>query len=151
MFADWWCRELTVKIGIVITCCTLAVAWPSRADAPAGHYEISDTVLDRGTGLRWQRLAAPGVYDWDHAFRYCNDLGGGWRLPAVKELLTIVDPTLAEPAIDPKAFPKMPAELHFWAVSFFNNTVGVGWQVSFSDGSAQSHPATDEVSVRCVR
>lgn len=125
---------------------------PSRlSPATKRATETALAVLDRGTGLRWQRMAAPGVYDWDQAFKYCNDLGSGWRLPAVKELLTIVDPTLADPAIDPKAFPQMPAELQFWAVTFYNDMVGVGWQVGFSESTAQAYPANDLASVRCVR
>ncbi len=69
------------------------------ADAPADHYSIAvDTVADRYTGLTWQRGdsrgALSGLVPFETAERYCAGLtvaGGGWRVPSVKELATLVD------------------------------------------------------------
>lgn len=68
------------------------------------HYDVeTDTVLDRYTGLRWQRNLpqcahasdCPGnaLEDIDQATKYCEDLDLGgyddWRLPNITELLSV--------------------------------------------------------------
>ena len=83
------------------------------------------TVTDMITGLVWQREgsgARPGcsgtsqlTCSWSEAQTYCAGLTlsglSDWRLPALKELSTIVEPNL--PSIDPTAFPGTP-ETTFW-------------------------------------
>jgi hypothetical protein len=62
-------------------------------------------VLDKETGLVWEKLPT-SVGDsviWSSALSGCADLfkGGrlGWRLPALQELLSLVDPTQENPAL----------------------------------------------------
>lgn len=54
-------------------------------------------VLDLETGLVWQQSPATYTNLWDGALLACQEssTGGrfGWRLPALEELLTLVDPT----------------------------------------------------------
>lgn len=58
------------------------------------------TVKDNWTGLTWeQRISAEATYDDSN--KRCALLGTGWRIPKIKELFTLVDPTLAKPAIAP--------------------------------------------------
>ncbi len=55
----------------------------------------NEAVLDRETGLMWEIDASVG-FNWRNAHRHCalSNTGGrmGWRVPALDELLTIVDP-----------------------------------------------------------
>ena len=62
------------------------------------------TVTDNLTGFMWAKDAnAAGLKTWDGALAYCNDLilGGhdDWRLPTVKELLSLVDFGKNDPAL----------------------------------------------------
>jgi len=62
------------------------------------------TVTDNLTGFMWAKDAnAAGLKTWDGALAYCNDLilGGhdDWRLPNVKELLSLVDFGKNDPAL----------------------------------------------------
>ena len=59
-----------------------------------------EAVLDRDTGLVWQRAASvrPGVEiegNWSSALEYCRDSSTGnrrgWRLPKVEELVSLLD------------------------------------------------------------
>ena len=64
-------------------------------------------VIDNNTGLIWEELLSSDNYTWDEAPNHCNDLNnsnyGGisnWRLPNPLELLTIVDYSRYNPAIN---------------------------------------------------
>ena len=78
------------------------------ADAKKG------TVFDTIGGRTWQRDAlASGAMGWSQAVKYCAGLqldGGGWRLPDIVELLSLVDRRKQKPAIDTDAFPGTPLE-----------------------------------------
>jgi hypothetical protein len=57
----------------------------------------SAAVLDRETGLVWERSPETATVDWNSARSSCisKNVGGrkGWRLPAIAELTSLVDPT----------------------------------------------------------
>ncbi len=79
----------------------------------ARSYEIqTDTVLDRVTGLEWQRAVDPGSFSWSGARDFCDTLPldgkNDWRLPTRSELRSLV-----ASAIDPAAFPSTPVAF-FW-------------------------------------
>lgn len=74
---------------------------------PYGMPDLQDrgdgTVLDRASGLVWQRTDSATAMDWPAALAFCAGLdlaGGGWRLPDAKELFSITDhartPALAD-------------------------------------------------------
>jgi hypothetical protein len=119
------------------------------------------TVRDTITGLVWQRdTSGPraGCSDgqgciWEEAKAYCASLvlGGlsGWRLPAAIELVTIVNFTADNPAIDPTAFPNT-STIGAWTSSPCVGAAGAAWAVNVRDGN--SYCATGEpYQVRCVR
>ncbi|MBI4512224.1 MAG: DUF1566 domain-containing protein [Deltaproteobacteria bacterium] len=143
---------------IFISCVTVAVFLyavingPARASAPAGRYTISDGVVnDKKTRLAWQRNAAPNALTWDEAESYCKTLdlaGGGWRLPSIKELHTLVDETRWDPAIDDSAFPGTPSD-SFWAWPKEPN--GAAPICYFGQGMSTMIAATTPAYVRCVR
>jgi len=66
----------------------------------------SQAVLDRETGLVWERspVSALGI-GWFDAVSACESLivvnRLGWRLPSVQELTSLVDPTQSNPALPP--------------------------------------------------
>jgi len=101
----------------------VGVASPAWAGAPVGHYEdyVATTreIVDRRTGLRWERHGSGAQLDRAGAVRRCDELGQRWRLPAYKELLTLVDEHPAQPfiprlgateprSLDMNAFPDAP-------------------------------------------
>ena len=141
---------------------------PGRTDAPAGRYTIpgDGTVYDTATTLTWQRAANLTGIVWASAGPYCAALtspaGGGWRLPTVKELTTLLDYSRpGSPFIDPVAFPGVPAESTssarngFWSsTSLVGTSVGVtegAWLVYFESAVTQPNPLNVGGAVRCVR
>jgi hypothetical protein len=113
----------------------------------------ADTVTDPHTGLTWQRRTDPTDRTFAEAASHCAALplaGGGWRLPDMKELQTLIDETRSDPAIDQAAFPETPGE-GFWAGHRLVETAGFAWFVSFSGGIAYNSPEDHPYRVRCVR
>ncbi len=62
------------------------------------------TVIDQMSGLQWQKSDDGITRNWQQALKYCQNLKLGgfedWRLPAIKELQSIVDYTKWNPAIN---------------------------------------------------
>jgi hypothetical protein len=128
----------------------------AHADAPLRHYTVTaGTVRDNGTGLTWQQTPDPTPRSWSSADNYCKQLqlsGGGWRLPTLKELLTLVDPArTASPVIDPKAFPDAKAVI-YWSSNDYVVDRTYSWTVDFGIGnSAKDHLKSATGNARCVR
>ena len=121
---------------------------------PGARYQVAgETVRDTGTGLVWQRAAAPGHFSFADANQHCADLVLGdsadWRLPSLTELETLVDDTLVNPAIDATAFPNATSDL-FWSSSIFSGSASRAWYVRFDGGSGLYDRDSALLRVRCV-
>jgi Protein of unknown function (DUF1566) len=111
-------------------------------EIPAGpRFKVDgDIVLDRTTGLEWSRENVPGgTMNWKAAAEACGKLKLGahtdWRLPTIRELLTLVDYERHNPAIDTDAF-KCESS-YYWTSTPLHSSPGVyAWVVDFSGGGA---------------
>jgi hypothetical protein len=64
----------------------------------------SEAVLDRETGLVWERSPSTELLTWRGGHNRCNEfltIGNrrGWRLPTLQELTSLVDPSRSNPAL----------------------------------------------------
>lgn len=130
--------------------------WPVPSPAPTDAYVVDPnqvTVLDKITGLVWQRDVDAGDFTWVDAKAHCSTLalaGGGWRLPTRIELVSLVDYTMTQPAINADAFPSAPGQW-FWSSTPAVMATPSAWDVSFYNG-ATAIDALDKLNrVRCVR
>ncbi len=144
----------------------LTVATPAWAKASAGRFVVSadvKTVYDNRTKLTWQRdvpasggANSNGTYTWANALTYCSGNtaglpGSGWRLPNVRELLSLVDrKQKTAPAIDGAVFPGTPGTL-FWSATPFQGGSSSAWYVHFYYGYASNSDVPYVNRVRCVR
>jgi hypothetical protein len=132
---------------------------------PAERFRVEGgTVLDRMTGLRWERSPLFREDTLEKARTYCGDLSvnenSNFRVPSVKELQTIVDDTQTGVLLDPVAFPNA-SGVAYWSSTPFagepeqppdGGSVSVlGWSVRFSDGYSQTEDVDVANRVRCVR
>jgi len=125
------------------------------AEAPSGRYTYpaNGTVYDTRTKLTWQREAEETEYTQSDAASYCTSLslaGGGWRLPSVDELLTLIDPTEYNPAVDPTAFPNARSG-SCWSSTPYVGMAGHMWIVYFLEGFANRSSVSIKWYARCVR
>lgn len=131
------------------------VSSPRPAEPPAMRYAISDgLVTDTETGLVWQQTDAGGSYTFAAAQQHCADLGGGFRAPSVKELLTLVDESRAYPAADPSVFTSIPTDNGLpscYQTSTPLAGTSISWLVCFDEGRPTYDSVNDAYRVLCVR
>ncbi len=129
------------------------------AERPSVFTDNGDgTVTDLVTGLVWQKQGDNLPRTWEPAISYCEalTLGGAsdWRLPNIKELLSVVDYSHASPAIDANFFPATPAE-DFWSSTTAVGNSQYAWFVRFTLGACGNYEKTTHWTsyryVRCVR
>ena len=79
-----------------------------------------DVVFDKETGLVWERSPTQDKKVWDVAIvdAYATAWGGrkGWRLPAMEELLSLVDPTQNNPTLPAgHPFENVKTDYFYWS------------------------------------
>jgi hypothetical protein len=122
-------------------------------------------VKDTATGLTWQGCLAgkssascdqgsAATFTWQEAVDYCESLTwagySDWRLPEIHELVSIVDYTKDNPAIDETAFPATSSD-YFWSSSSLAGSSSSAWYVYFDYGSVNANNESSASYARCVR
>jgi hypothetical protein len=108
----------------------------ARFTYPTGDAATSLTVVDTTTGLEWLRTPLAGRYEHQQAIDACAAVehdGGGFRLPTSAELLTLVDITKFDPAIDTHTFPDIKGGW-FWTSDLCAWSSASAWYVDFNYG-----------------
>ena len=151
-------------------------------DTPPDYTDNGDgTVTDNNTGLIWQQVPPAAFYSWTDAQAYADslDLAGesDWRLPTIKELLSLADFTGSSrseidlPYIDDSFFTIYEPEVidpakreidgQYWSSTAYvgrtinNDSTTFGF--NFTDGRIKGYPngvlsgPTGTAFVRCVR
>ncbi len=127
------------------------------------------TVQDKHTGLIWMRCSLGQTwneqgqtcageaikYTWQQALQAADGYtfagSDAWRLPNVKELISIVEEGCYNPAINLEVFPATPNSRGFLTSSPYGNSdQGPAWDVSFSYGGSGYYDIFNEY-VRLVR
>lgn len=120
------------------------------------------TILDNITGLTWQKCALGesgsdcsggliGSYTWSSAQTVCASstlAGGGWRLPTMTELMSIVDYEESLGTLD-AVFPGTSS--YYWTSTPHAYYSSLAWLVGFSQGSIGADYITNAHYARCVR
>jgi hypothetical protein len=117
------------------------------------------TVSDSTTKLMWQDDYSDNGGNikkatWEEAIKYCEDskLAGynDWRLPNIRELISIVDDTKYNPAIDTSAFVNTTSGL-YWSSTTYAYNHDYAWIVYFWYGYDYGGNKGYSTFVRCVR
>jgi hypothetical protein len=117
----------------------------------------NDAVLDRETGLVWQRQPLTPTLDWATALENCRKtlIGNrrGWRLPSYEELTSLLDGTQSSPAL-PAGHPFLGIGTtdQFWTASQEEGDSGNAWFVESFDATTWIvAPKTFTLRFWCVR
>ena len=98
-------------------------------------------MLDRETGLVWEKSPDTALINWTDARLSCpnKNVGGvgrkGWRLPSFPELASLVDSNNSAPALPTgHPFTNIGAGGH-WSATTNAEAAALAWLVNFLDGS----------------
>lgn len=126
------------------------------------------TVLDKTTNLLWSRCLVG--QSWDSSSSSCtgtaqqlnwsealleskrNNLAGysTWRLPNAKEVLTLIERSCVDPAINLVAFPASNSE-NIWTGTTVVNQPGRAWAIAMYSGKNNTKEKNIRLYVRYVR
>ena len=115
-------------------------AWSQKLSA-AQRFEIvldGAGILDKETGLVWERTPEKIERTWNDAVTYCyqKTVGGrkGWRLPTVDELTSLVDSTQSNPSL-PSGHPFLNVQSDvYWSDTSSASDAASAWYVSMYTG-----------------
>lgn len=123
----------------------------------------SSVTVDNRTGLMWvtnpNDALIGGNNSWENVLTAC-DTGIGaagtyagyndWRLPNARELLSIVDYSRSNPAINTAYFSNTQNDA-YWTSTTVAQTTTSAWFVTFTEGVIGSITKTTPYFIRCVR
>ena len=121
----------------------MSVSWDRRIDKAQRRFKLlnefnTEAVLDKETGLVWERSPNKNAVAWPNARLMCAQKAvggrGGWRLPTFNELASLVDPAITDPTI-----PRLPAghpfldvqAASYWSATAFAHEPGFALMVNF--------------------
>ena len=101
----------------------------------------SQAVLDRETGLVWERSPSTSPFTWSNAHIHCIEqtTGGrmGWRLPTLQELLSLMDPSVPIFSIRlPSGHPFSNVQTgNYWSATSISGSDNGAWGLTFIGSS----------------
>jgi len=123
-----------------------------QAGVARSYSRSGDVVIDNATGLEWQDNETVRKM-WSDAISYCSSLpldSGGWRLPTIEELETLVDDGRYSPSTTEGVFQHI-SSYHYWSSTTNADSSDYAWGVHFYHGYSYSNTKTGSYYVRCVR
>ncbi|WP_017445841.1 DUF1566 domain-containing protein [Gayadomonas joobiniege] len=131
------------------------------------------TVTDSRTGLMWSVcsygeswdqdsascLESPMLLNWQNSLKAAEGLTfagyDDWRLPNIKELMSIIERSCAQPAVNISLFPSTKNDVYWTSTPVFGDSGSSAddlvWAVQFKEGSNTQHLKTSNALIRVVR
>ena len=161
-------RKVFVLAGVFL--CATAGVHKLHAASPSGRFVVmagtgsgNGVVYDSKTGLEWQQTASV-TYSWANAKTYCaganTALGGSvFRLPTVKELMTVLDYSYSSTSGTyhfASEFQISGTFFSFWSATVLGGasaqaSPSSAWYLDSYVGSIGTQSTTSLLGVRCVR
>lgn len=133
--------------------------WSQKLDA-SERFELvldGEAVLDKETGLVWERSPSePGV-GWPSGCPHCYQKKvanrKGWRLPTIEELASLVDDDNTNWALPTgHPFNLVPGSFGiYWSSTAYGDAPESAWCVDFEFGTINKLPKESNFDVWCVR
>jgi Protein of unknown function (DUF1566) len=117
----------------------------------------SDAVLDKETGLVWEKSPQTTAVSSANVRLTCANkaVGGrkGWRLPSLTELASLVDPSVASPGPTlPPGHPFVAIQsANYWSGSAHAENPALMWGVGFGNGTVLGLSKAFDQRAWCVR
>lgn len=125
--------------------------------------QAGQEVTDKTSGLVWKRcvegtrwngescVGLPRYFTWYEALQAVVPGEAGWRVPNIKEMSSLIDPTaIGTLAMNTQIFPQTPNDM-FWTASPYTLDTFYGWVVQSFYGYAYFTYLEDTATLRLVR
>lgn len=123
--------------------------------ATVGILTAGEMAMDARTGLTWQdnRFVESERVTYGQAEKLCKELRLGkhddWRIPTIRELLSIIDYKKYDPAIL-DGF-SIGESSYYWSSTQYMGDPDKVWGIDFKDGAASANGKAYDRRIRCVR
>ena len=115
--------------------------WSQKLPAAQRFVIVLDgaAVLDKETGLVWEKSPDTTERTWNNAVSYCykKTVGGrkGWRLPTIEELASLIDTTQSNPAL-PNGHPFLNVQSdYYWSSTACAFNTDYAWFMDLANGT----------------
>lgn len=137
----------------------LQPSWSKKITDASKRFELvldGEAVLDKETGLVWEKSPDTTTRTWIEAIDYAYDktVGGrdGWRLPTVEELKSLVDKSVSGSPKLPSGHPFTIVQSGgFWSSATYPGITNSAWYVGIGSGSLGYYVKSNPFYVWCVR
>jgi len=141
----------------------LQPSWGKKITDASKRFETvldGAAVLDKETGLVWEKSPDTSTRTWTFAvnYAYTKEVGGrkGWRLPTIEELASLVDTSVSGSPKLPSGHPFTNVQSEgYWSstahVDVTDDTSGGAWDVHFDGGGVDGGDKGGSYGVWCVR
>lgn len=160
------CMPLAATVYAEQSCTSASIS----ASTPDSQFIDNNdgTVTDSKTGLMWKKClqgldgdncenGSPSAFTWQAALQQPETVNAGgfagytdWRLPNIRELISIVEEQCYKPSINLNRFPNTPI-LGAWSSSPDSNNDRQAWLVLFDYGKSAPVERSNSRTVRLVR
>jgi len=124
----------------------------------------NNTITDNVTGLMWKKCSegqnndascsgTAQTYTWNQALQQCNLIPLGyndWRVPDIKELMSIMDYGKAIPPMINLIFPNTQTTIDYWSSTYDTSSNNV-WCLTFNKGIVEGCYFSSNSYLRCIR
>ena len=131
--------------------------WSQKLPAAERFVIVLDgaAVLDKETGLVWEKSPDSAYRDWPTAVSYCytKTVGDrkGWRLPTIEEFASLIDAAQSNPAL-PSGHPFLNLKTdYYWSSTTLADITNKAWFMGLSSGFMDTTLKTVGLIVWAVR
>jgi hypothetical protein len=162
-------RYLLVVGGVLLSSVAYGACDTANVTETAPSSEFVDhgdgTVTHTKTGLMWARCSEGSTgsscsgtattYNWKEALFSAESKGSylgftGWRLPSIKELVSLVENSCSSPAVNSGIFPGT-ENGSYWSSSIYSSSQANAWTLYAVDGRTDNVAKNLDLYVRLVR
>ena len=149
-------KSETISAGGIKKFHIRAVRNPVTTSFSVSHFTTNsnETITDNYTGLTWQKTQSPTTLSWEEALAYANINSlaekTDWRLPNIKELQSLNDPTRSKPSFNKTYFPNCLSG-NYWSSTSMLNSTTKAWDINIDYGIVSYNDKTLKENVLLVR